>query len=84
MRYRLLVSLGAVNMILVLLFGSFAQQSAQQSLHRISIGSSSINRTMTYRSPPYTEHIGTFIDRFISDTFFAFVLLIINFVSESI
>ena len=69
MIYRLLVSLGAVNMILVLLFGSFAQQSAQQSLHRIAVGSSSIGRSTTYQSSPYTEHIGTFINRFQSDTF---------------
>ena len=74
--YRLLVSLGAVNMILVLLFGSFAQQSAQQSLHRIQTGSSSITRSTAYQSSPYTEYIGTFIDRFQYDPFSVLVLLI--------
>ena len=62
MIYRLLVSLGAVNMILVLLFGSFAQQSAQQSLRRIAVGRSSVDRSTAYQSSPYTEYIGTFID----------------------
>lgn len=55
--YRLLVSLGAVNMILVLLFGSFAQQSVQQSLRRVAMGSSSIDRSTAYQSSPYSEHI---------------------------
>ena len=67
MIYRLLVSLGAVNMILVLLFGSFAQQSAQQSVHRIANGNSSIDRSTAYQSSSYPEFICTFIDRFQSD-----------------
>ena len=67
MIYRLLVSLGAVNMILVLLFGSFAQQSAQQSLRNIAMGSSSINRSTIYQSSRYPGSIGTFINRFQSN-----------------
>ena len=44
-------------MILVLLFGSFAQQSVQQSLRRVAMGSSSIDRSTAYQSSPYSEHI---------------------------
>ena len=76
MTYRLLVSLGAVNMILVLLFGSFAQQSAQQSLRDISMGSSSIDRSTAYQSSPYSEYIGTFIKDFNLILYHRFIFLI--------
>ena len=69
-------------MILVLLFGSFAQQSVQQSLRRVAMGSSSIDRSVAYQSSPYSEHIGMFVDRLTSDLFSSRFLTMI-FVSNS-
>ena len=63
MIYRLLVWLGAINMIFVPFSGSFAEQSAQQSLRLVAMGSSSIDRCTTYQSSPYTKYNGTFVDR---------------------
>ena len=52
MAYRLLVSLGAANLIFVLLFSSFAQQLAQQSLLPVAAGIGSIDRSVAYQYSP--------------------------------
>ena len=63
MAYRLLVSLGAANLIFVLLFSSFAQQLAQQSLLPVAAGIGSIDRSVAYQYSPTADFIGTFLER---------------------
>lgn len=47
-KMRVLASLGAINMILVLLFGSFAQQSVSLPIREISSGNGSIAKCVEW------------------------------------